>query len=67
MSPVSRELSFSRVPRVRRLHDLVAGLAKRAAKCLQNLLFIVDEQDGAAQRGHREAELRTLDTLIAAR
>ena len=45
---------------LRRLDDLVAGVAQRAPERLQNLLFIVDEENGAAMVRHHDAPCATL-------
>src|SRR5262249_29091264 len=42
---------------VRRFEHFVAGVAKRAAECLQNLFLVVDEQNGPAVRRHQLAAL----------
>ena len=46
-SKVRSASSRLRVARPRRLDDLVAGVAERAAERLENLLFVVDEKNGA--------------------
>ena len=49
-----------RLPRARRLDDVVAVVAQRAAERLQDLFFVVDEQNGAATVRHHDAPCATL-------
>ena len=49
-----------RLARARRVDDAVAGVAQRAAERFQNFFLVVDEENRAADVGHRERSRKRL-------